>query len=281
MESLFEADPEQAWVFHPTALTRGPWSPDAQHGGPPAALLAMLVEAHDDAGAPRQSPDGGGPMFVARLVVELWKPVPLSPLRAVVSTARPGRKVQVVEADLFDGGTKVARASAVRIRRKAIEVPGEALPLVEAPPPPEEGTSSEPPWRGRDGGAAAFHTDAVEHRFVRGSFATPGPAIDWIRLRVPLLKGRETPPLARVAAAADFGNGVSWVLSRQAGYQFINPDLCLYLHDYPAGEWVCLDARTWPQAHGVGLAESLLRDERGPIGRSLQSLLLDRVEGHG
>jgi hypothetical protein len=41
-------------------------------------------------------------------------------------------------------------------------------------------------------------------------------------------------------------------------------------------EWVCLDAVTWAQPNGVGLAESLLWDRRGPIGRSLQSLLLER-----
>ena len=74
--------------------------------------------------------------------------------------------------------------------------------------------------------------------------------------RVPLVAGEATPPVSRVAAAADFGNGVSWVLSRVDGWQFINPDLTVYLHAYPSGEWVCLDAVTWPQANGVGLAES-------------------------
>ncbi|MFD4406929.1 hypothetical protein ACFWPH_29605 [Nocardia sp. NPDC058499] len=38
-----------------------------------------------------------------------------------------------------------------------------------------------------------------------------------------------------------------------------------------AGEWVCLDAVTHPQPHGIGLAESALFDEKGPLGRSTQS----------
>ena len=109
-----------------------------------------------------------------------------------------------------------------------------------------------------------------------GGFDRPGAATDWIRLRVPLVAGEPTFPLARVAAVADFGNGISWVLSRLDGWLFINPDLTLYLHRLPAGEWVCLEATTWVEPHGVGLAESRLWDERGMMGRALQSLLLDR-----
>ena len=34
----------------PTAAARGPWSPDALHGGPVAALVARCVERHGDNG---------------------------------------------------------------------------------------------------------------------------------------------------------------------------------------------------------------------------------------
>ena len=97
---------------------------------------------------------------------------------------------------------------------------------------------------------------------------------------MPLVEGEETSPLCRVAAAADFGNGVSWVLNRSDGFSFINPDLTVYLHRYPVGEWVCLDAVTHVEPHGVGLAESLLFDEHGPIGRAAQSLLIDRADAY-
>jgi hypothetical protein len=123
----------------------------------------------------------------------------------------------------------------------------------------------------------AFHSDAVEHRFVAGGFDRPGPATDWIRLRVPVVAGEPPTPLSRVAAAADFGNGISWILSRLQGWMFINPDLTIYVNRPVAGEWVCLEATTYVADGGVGLAESRLWDERGVIGRSAQSLLLDRV----
>ena len=57
---------------------------------------------------------------------------------------------------------------------------------------------------------------------------------------------------------------------------FINPDITIYLHRLPITEWVCLEAVTRVEPHGMGLAESGLWDERGVIGRSLQSLLVDR-----
>jgi hypothetical protein len=261
-ESLFVPDGDR---FVPTTLCRGPWSPDAQHGGPPAALLARAVEhaAGDDG------------LVVARLTVELLRPVPLVPLAVAARVVRPGKKVQLVEATLDAGGTTVARAAALRIRTKALAVPDDVVP---APPPfplPAAGRDGMAPW-GDALAYPAYHSNAVDHRFVAGGFETAGPAIDWIRLRVPLVAGEPTSPLARVAAAADFGNGISWILSRLDGWMFINPDLTIHLNRHPAGEWVALEAVTHVGSEGIGLAESRLWDERGPLGRSLQSLLLER-----
>jgi hypothetical protein len=250
--------------FVSTELTRGPWTPEAQHGGPPAALLARAID---------RMPDGAG-MMVARLTVELLRPVPVAPLVATTRVARPGRKVQLLEASLRAGDVEVARATGLRIRTTDLPLPALAE-AAHAPPAPESGAASLPPWADAVS-YRSFHRDGVEHRFVAGSYAEPGPATDWIRLRVPLVAGEPTAPLARVAAAADFGNGISWALPRTEGYEFINPDLTIYLHRLPADEWVCLDGVTWVQPHGVGLAESRLWDRHGPLGRSLQSLLLDR-----
>jgi Acyl-CoA thioesterase C-terminal domain/Acyl-CoA thioesterase N-terminal domain len=213
---------------------------------------------------------------VTRLTVELLRPVPLAPLAVDVRVTRPGRKVQLVEATLAAADVVVARATALRIRRADLALPP-GLDAPAPPPGPEAGTPTLPPWSDGLLASHAFHSHAVDHRFVAGSFDRPGAATDWIPLRVPLVAGEPTSPLERVAAAADFGNGVSWVLDRRKGYAFINPDLTVYLHRLPAGEWVCLEAVTRVETHGIGLAESRLWDERGLIGRSLQSLLLERA----
>ena len=64
-----QAEPVALYVpdggtFVPTIATRGPWSPDAQHGGPVAALLCRGVEAVESA----------MPLGVSRLTVELANP---------------------------------------------------------------------------------------------------------------------------------------------------------------------------------------------------------------
>jgi hypothetical protein len=261
-DAIFTRDGER---FVPTDLARGPWTPQAQHGGAPAALLARATERFE----------GGESMFVARLTIELLRPVPLAPLVVRTHCARPGRKVQLVATSLFSGDTEVARSTGLRIRRTEIPLPAD-LPRVAPPPGPDRGEFSLPPWANAID-YEAFHSAAVEHRFVAGSFEHAGPATDWIRLRVPLIEGEETSPLCRVAAAADFGNGVSWVLNRSDGYSFVNPDLTIYLHRLPVGEWVCLDATTSVQSHGLGLAESALFDERGAIGRAVQSLIVEHA----
>lgn len=250
----------------PTDLARGPWNKEAQHGGAPAALLARALERCD----------GGDEAIVVRVTVDLLRPVPIAPLRIATRLARPGKKVQIVEASLAVAatGVEVARASGLRLRRGEVPLPADATPS-GCPPLPASGVSSRPPW-GDQIDYPAFHSAAIDMRFVRGSFAEPGPATAWIRLRVPLVAGEVTSPLSRVAAAADFGNGISWVLSRRSGYRFINPDLTIYLHRHPVAEWVALESITLPEALGVGLAESRLYDEHGPLGRSVQSLLLER-----
>jgi hypothetical protein len=115
----------------------------------------------------------------------------------------------------------------------------------------------------------------MDYRFVRGASMEAGPATVWMRMAVPLIPEEEPTPLQRVLAAADSGNGVSAALDWRS-YLFINVDLSVHLHRMPSGEWVCLDAITLPQPSGIGMADTLLHDQRGPIGRALQTLLIDR-----
>lgn len=224
-----------------------------------AALLARSVEAAE----------GAGPMQPARLTVELLRPVGFDPLTVNATVVHPGRKVQLVEVTASQNGRDVARAVGLRIRDEAVAVPRGAPDVV--PPPPDRGAAS-PPWREDE--PPAFHNIGVEHRFVLGGFDRPGPATDWIRLCCPVVSDEAPSPLQRVAAAADFGNGISGVLDF-ARHRWVNPDLTIHLHRLPVGEWVCLESTTHLGDTGLGLAESALYDERGFIGRSVQSLLVE------
>jgi hypothetical protein len=98
-----------------------------------------------------------------------------------------------------------------------------------------------------------------------------------MRLRVPLIPGERPSPLVRVLVVADSGNGISWALPFEESL-FINTELTVHVARMPEGEWILLDARTRIGPEGIGLAESVLWDERGRIGRGAQSLLVDRRE---
>jgi hypothetical protein len=258
----------------PTTYSRGPWDPAALHGGPVAALIAREIERVD---APL-------PMHTARITVELLRPVPLQPLRLTATVTRPGKKVQAVSVSVTvdDGGgagLEVARASAQRIRLDPTVraddgvAPGAVDPARNAPPPFLDGAPVPEFFTAH--GYDAFHSHGVEHRIVTGGFTVPGPTTDWMRLAVPVVPEETPTPLQRVAAVADFGNGIGGVLDFER-FTFVNPDLTIALSRLPEGEWICLDAITRLGDDGVALAESALSDRRGRIGRAIQTLLIDR-----
>jgi hypothetical protein len=209
-----------------------------------------------------------GRMQVVRLTVELLRPVPLSPLRLTTARPRPGRNVSLVEATLLADQTEVARARALAIRRERLEVPVDRSgPPV---PPPEDGEEWPPPGQRR----TAF-ADAVDLMFVKGGWEETGPVTMWTRLRVPVVDDRPPSALQRTAAAADFGNGVSRVLEFET-HTFINPDLTVSLARVPQGEWILFDSVTRLSDEGYGQAESQIFDRVGPVGRSVQSLIVSR-----
>ena len=246
----------------PTELARGPWNPNALHGGPVAGLCGALVEQHVD---------GELPSFVSRLTVELLRPVPLAPLHVEVSTRRPGRSVAWVDVQLTDSdGREVAIARALRVHHVESPLPvGErADPVVDPIPGPE---TVAPQAIGIEGNVGFW--SAIDFRLVRGDWIDPGPGAAWFRLRYPLIAGEVTTPFARVSAAADFGSGVGNPV-RQSSTSAINPEITVHVHRELRGEWVGLESIAWAHGEGMGLCESRIFDETGPIGRASQALLV-------
>jgi hypothetical protein len=266
--------------FESTEHTRGPWDPGSQHAGPPAALIGRAVERLDGLG------DSVADRHVGRITFEILQPVPIAPLRVEAEVVRPGRRVDMAEATLLDdGGAPIVRARAWRLLRREVDLPDALASAAEGSPAS---------WAGRPGGGTGppvppgelepgddffptghevgYHT-SMEYRFAHGGFLEQGPATTWMRMRIPLVAGEEPTPLQRVLAAADSGNGISATLDFRR-YLFINVDLTVHLGRMPAGEWVCLDSLTLPEPTGVGLTDTMLLDERGPIGRAAQTLMV-------
>jgi hypothetical protein len=244
--------------FVSTELTRGPWDERSQHAGPPAALLARALERCGD-------PEG---RRVGRVTVEILGPVPIAPLTVAARVVRPGRGVELVEGELSGPDGAVMSARAWRLRAGAIDLP-DGLPDHPPPPGPEGG---EPTAQFPSPATTGWHT-AMEIRFVRGDYLEPGPATAWFRPRHPLVAGEEPSPLARVLLAADAGNGVSAILD-WSRWLFVNVDLTVHLARPPRDQWVCLDAVTFPEPDGIGMAQSALYDRYGRIGLAAQTLVI-------
>ena len=249
--------------FVATELARGPWDPAAQHGGAPAALLMRAFERLEP------TPE----LLLARVTYEFLRPVPLATLSVDAQTVRAGRRVTLLEGSIVDAeGAELVRARALRVRRADSAVrPSRPASVSPAPGPDSVEAADFFEWARRP----MFATDAMDIRFLSGDFAQLGPASAWFRLRVPLVSGEATSPLQRLAAAADFGNGISSIVS-WTDHVFINPDLTLYIEREPTGQWIHLDARMQIAPGGIGLAESALSDEQGPLGHATQALVVQR-----
>jgi hypothetical protein len=244
-----------------TDLTRGPWHPDHQHGGPPIALAARSIE---------RAAAALDLTHVARLTANLLRPVPIAPLSVKVETEYAGRNVAHLSARLDAGGKEVARFTAVAQREAALEIPPGLAghPLPQAPRSVEQS----PPARFPFSSKVTGYQDLVESRVAEGIFFR-GPSAVWFRMRYPLVAGEEPSALQRVAVAADSGNGISAILDFHR-YIFVNSDLTINLLRKAKGEWICIDARTLLGSDGGGLAEARIFDAHGLIGRSTQSLAI-------
>ena len=216
-----------------------------------------------------QCDNEGGAMRLARMTVELVRPVPVAPLVVTARVVRPGKRVQLLEAELFAADSQVARAVGLRIAQASLDLP-EGSVLEEEPPSPPDDVErlTLDHW-----GYTGLHNGGMEIRVVEGSFLEPGPATAWFRLCYPIVPGEEPSPFQRAAAAGDFGNGLSQMFG-MAEWVFVNPDVSVSVFREPVGEWIALRSRTYLDPNGSGLAESELYDSDGRIGRATQSLLV-------
>lgn len=264
--------------FAATELARGPWNPEAQHGGAPAALLVRAFERLAAA-------DG---LLFARVSYEFLRPVPLAAIEVRAEIVRSGRRSALLEGSIVDGeGRELVRARALRVRAAESALGAEsagfgasgdslansgATPGAETPSADAADSAEAFGWARRP----MFATDAMEIRFTHGHFVERGPAGAWFRLRVPLVADESTSALQRLAATADFGNGISSIVTWE-DHLFINPDLTLYIEREPQAEWIHLDAETRIAPDGIGIASGALSDEQGPVGRATQALVIQRT----
>ncbi|MDH3293137.1 MAG: thioesterase family protein [Acidimicrobiia bacterium] len=268
---------ERGEVFLGNDPARGPWDPDACHAGPATALLARscerVVSAHDhlyrsDNADPSDAPD----RRLIRLTVDLARPIPIGGFRVDAKVQRAGRTTATSHAELIDlDGQVCATAWALHLT---------AGPEQDFPTPPietprladavEGGFPVQLMGHGRPG----FST-GVETRYPPAQDHLPGPTTIWMRA-IPVLDSEPPSPFQKICALADSGNAISRN-AEPAEVAFVNPDLTITLHREPSGEWFGSDVVSHWQPNGIGMADALLFDEHGVVGRAIQTLLLRKA----
>src|SRR5262245_49280486 len=158
--------------FVSTVSTRGPWSRDFQHGGPPAALLTRALE--------QAAGDG---VLLTRVTFDFVRPVPLATLAVRAEVVRAGAKVRRLRAELTTAdGTPLVQATAVALRTAAV------LPATlgdDGPPPfPLEHAA---PFQFDFFPDPVGYQTAMETRVASGTWGK-GPMVAWMRPRVALVE---------------------------------------------------------------------------------------------
>lgn len=254
-------------LYAPTEWAGGPWSPLHQHGGAVAALLARgALEASRETG-----------LRVARLTIDLFRPVPMQPLRLVRRFAREGRRIALAELALVHEDREITRASALLLRERGDLAPSWSGGGEPAPPPPE---SCEPmefmPTAYREHIPPGFHW-SIRVRIAR---ATEGP-LAWIHTPLAVVEGEPTSAFERATALSDLCFGLGGRILLRRGWQqpdlvrtrFINVDTTIYYEREPQGDWFAMRPTRVADDRGVGVAEVVSCDRGGRYGRALQAIL--------
>jgi hypothetical protein len=243
--------------FLATAATVGPWGPELSHGSPPAALLLRSIEhAH-----PRDD------VRVARIAFDFFGPVAVGEMTLSTDVVRPGARIELSKARLATRGKVAMEASAWRIASAPGRVPEVPDPR-EAPKLPGPQAQTLFPDVGSFG-----YGEAIEWRFLEGSFSELGPAAVYSRPRIPLIEGETTSPLGRLLLMVDSANGISAELL-PTRFTFVPVELTVSVRRHPRTEWVGMRARTTIDPDGIGQTHADLFDEAGYIGTALQTLFV-------
>lgn len=264
IDAIFERDGE---YFIPSENASSPWGPTLLHGAATSGLIGYAVEQAADTEK----------MQLARLTIDLFRPVPRERLNMKTRVLRQGRKIQVLEISLLCSGVEVCRASAVLLIKSPLDVPAHGIPSVKKPEGPEGIVARSIRSAGPEEMAKlppGFH-NVMEIRSADNTFGE-GKGTVWIRIPSQIIAGVDNTPLMTIAAISDLGNGMSQLrIDDDTG--IINADISMHLYRMPKGEWICLDAQTKVEVTGVGIVETRLFDQYGIIGMVNQACLASPV----
>lgn len=227
---------------------------------PASGVLVHCLEQHD----PR--PD----MRMARLSFDILGMIPGGEFEVTTRTLRPGRTIELIEAELSAGGRTAIRAKAWRL------ITGDTADVAAVEDAPMPGVERSVAWTGMDEWPGGY-IDSLDVRIIEGHRRGRGQV--WVRSPHEMVDGGPTPDFVRLMGLVDTANGIASRVPPGAGsYMFPNLDLQIHLHREPTGHWLGLDTGVTFGADGIGLTSTVLNDESGPFGRAEQILTLRKLE---
>lgn len=255
--------------FTATELTASPWGEGFQHGSPPAALVAYLLEQ----GALEAGLDLTEGRF-SRMSVDLLGAVPLGKLAGHTRLIRPGKRISLLEAVVTDeSGREFIRGRGWWLKggdTAAIE-----RSVADSIPGPEQG---EPATEWLEHWSSGY-IDSIEVFKVplpegRGDYSAPNPFAYWTRSTTPTLADIQETPWTRLMKTVDIANGLNAHLLDVNEWTYMNVDMSVYLHREPVGEWTGLVSEANYGPDGMGTTIARIYDTSGPIGSVNQAILL-------
>ncbi len=240
--------------FRATEHTGGAWREDEQHIAPALGLLAHETVRHRDS----RRPDG---LLLSRLSYDIFGTVPVGVVEVGVRLLRPGRTIELVEAELTHEGRTIVLLRAWLLEpRDTAELAGS--PFTALPAPEEL-----PDWSPAETWPGGF----IRSVRLRRHLEAPGRGWFWVRTTQSLVAGEEVGATARAAGLLDLANGMT-VRADPSRVHFPNVDLTAHLLREPVGDWLGVDVSVTFGHHGVGVTSSRLHDAAGPLGTLVQSL---------
>jgi hypothetical protein len=239
-------------TFESTEHAQGAWSPDQQHMGPVSGLLVDALESHQ----PRND------LALSRVAFDILGAIPGGVVEVSARVLRPGRTIELLEAEMTARGRTVVRATAWRLATS--DTSSIADHAHASIPGPDEGKPFDMCLNWSGGFVRSLEVRTIGE-------PAPGRATVWLRPRVDLVEGHPTTDLARIFGMIDTANGIA-VRAKPTEVLFPNTDLTVHLFRRPVGHWLGLETEVSFGADGIGLTDSVLHDLDGPIGRSAQTL---------
>jgi len=271
--SYYEPTGENTW--RPTEHVQGAWNAHEQHMAPVAGLIAHALETH----APR--PD----LRIGRITYEILGLMPLEETRITCRTVRPGRTIELVEAEMTTVSSPdrpVVRASAWRL------AVGDTAAIAGNLPAPMPGPAEIAADPSPEATVLMQRLASWPGGFIRSlqAHVTPAPATEpgverrlaWLCSDTTLLPatpdgGSGASEFANFLRLVDTANGIAARVDPRE-WLFPNTDLTVHLWRTPAGPWVGLDTSATLGPDGVGVTQTVLHDEQGPVGRAAQVLTI-------